>query len=39
VRKSVVIKVAEACLKFTGFFGVKFHEVGGFCVRKNDKAL
>jgi len=39
VRKSDAIKVADACLKFTWFFGVKFHEVGDFCVRKNDKAL
>jgi len=39
VRKSVAIKVAEACLKFTGFLGAKFHEVGGFCVRKSDKTL
>ena len=38
VRKSVV-KVTEACLKFTGFFAAKFYEVGDFCIRKNDKTL
>ena len=39
MRKSVAIKVAEVSLKFTGFFVVKFHEVGGFCIRKNDKKV
>ena len=34
MRKSDVAKVAEACLKFTGFFGVKFREVAAFVLEK-----
>ena len=34
VRKSVAIKVAEACLKFTGFLGVNFMKWATFVLGK-----
>ena len=34
VRKSVAIKVAEACLKFTGFFGLNFMKWATFVLEK-----